>query len=340
MSSNGNSFANFENLNANNWTLWSNNMKNYLRIQNCWFAIEKEKSEYAVRPLPRNIPPVLAADGTTTSPGSTLQPTDKQLKDYDDKLKDWEEANQKAIGIIGMKIPTNLSHLQKDTVKLFWETLQSQYGKVSTAALVTKLLDLFCMTFKPRQNPAVTVDSFKNKYIEISTLNDKIQIPEFVLCALLLHKIGQGWDNFISNIMTNEYTPDKTTGVDEHWTLDHLQVALFFLKNIIVVSLVLLTTILTQMSPDFLESRLVEPLKVLVPRELKTLAMELNVLIPLQPLLEILIRTKILHLLLPLLLPLLIRMLEISEEIGTLKETFEEDLVEITEVVDVAVEIT
>ncbi|THU76685.1 hypothetical protein K435DRAFT_878853 [Dendrothele bispora CBS 962.96] len=223
MSSNGNSFANFENLNANNWTLWSNNMKNYLRIQNCWFAIEKEKSEYAVRPRPTNIPPVLAADGTTTSPGSTLQPTDKQLKDYDDKLKDWEEANQKAIGIIGMKIPTNLSHLQKDTAKEFWETLKTQYGKVGTAALVTKLLDLFRMSFKPGQNPAITIDSFQNKYIEITSLNDKIAIPEFVLCTLLMHKLGRGWDNFISNIMTNEYTPDKTTGVDEHWTLDHIR---------------------------------------------------------------------------------------------------------------------
>ncbi|THU81347.1 hypothetical protein K435DRAFT_809147 [Dendrothele bispora CBS 962.96] len=111
-----NSFANFENLNANNWTLWSNHMKNYLRIQNCWFAIEKAKSEYA---------------------------------DHEDKLKDWEEANQKAIGIIGMKIPTNLSHLQKDTAKDFWETLQSQYGKVGTAALVTKLLDLFYLFSVP-----------------------------------------------------------------------------------------------------------------------------------------------------------------------------------------------
>ncbi|THU91302.1 hypothetical protein K435DRAFT_863558 [Dendrothele bispora CBS 962.96] len=226
MSSNGNSFANFENLNANNWTLWSNNMKNYLRIQNCWFAIEKEKSEYAVRPVPRNIPPVLAADGTTTSPGSTLQPTDKQLKDYDDKLKDWEEANQKAIGIIGMKILTNLSHLQKDTAKLFWETLQTQYGRVGTAALITKLLDLFRMTFKPGQNPAVTVDSFQNKYIEITSLNDKIAIPEFVLCALLLHKLGRGWDTFISTLMTTEYTPDKTTGIDKDWTLDHIRTLL------------------------------------------------------------------------------------------------------------------
>ncbi|THU97584.1 hypothetical protein K435DRAFT_796380 [Dendrothele bispora CBS 962.96] len=223
MSSNGNSFANFENLNANNWTLWSNNMKNYLRIQNCWFAIEKEKSEYAVRPRPTNIPPVVTADGTITTPGSTIQPTDKQLKDYDDKLKDWEEANQKAIGIIGMKIPTNLSHLQKDTAKDFWETLKTQYGKVGTAALVTKLLDLFRMTFKPGQNPAITIDSFQNKYIEITSLNDKIAIPEFVLCTLLMHKLGRGWDNFISNIMTNEYTPDKTTGVDEHWTLDHIR---------------------------------------------------------------------------------------------------------------------
>ncbi|THU78961.1 hypothetical protein K435DRAFT_876051 [Dendrothele bispora CBS 962.96] len=208
MSSNGNSFANFENLNANNWTLWSNNMKNYLRIQNCWFAIEKEKSEYAVRPRPTNIPPVLAADGTTTSPGSTLQPTDKQLKDYDDKLKDWEEANQKAI---------------ERYCEDFWETLKTQYGKVGTAALVTKLLDLFRMTFKPGQNPAITIDSFQNKYIEITSLNDKIAIPEFVLCTLLMHKLGRGWDNFISNIMTNEYTPDKTTGVDEHWTLDHIR---------------------------------------------------------------------------------------------------------------------
>ncbi|THU78962.1 hypothetical protein K435DRAFT_811113 [Dendrothele bispora CBS 962.96] len=152
-----------------------------------------------------------------------MKPTDKQLKDYDDKLKDWEEANQKAIGIIGMKIPTNLSHLQKDTAKSFWETLKTQYGKVGTAALVTKLLDLFRMTFKPGQNPAVTIDSFQNKYIEITSLNDKIAIPEFVLCTLLMHKLGRGWDNFISNIMTNEYTPDKTTGVDEHWTLDHIR---------------------------------------------------------------------------------------------------------------------
>ncbi|THU86346.1 hypothetical protein K435DRAFT_868390 [Dendrothele bispora CBS 962.96] len=223
MSSNGNSFANFENLNANNWTLWSNNMKNYLRIQNCWFAIEKEKSEYAVRPRPTNIPAIVAPDGTVTTPGSVIQPTDKQFKDYDDKLKDWEEANQKAIGIIGMKIPTNLSHLQKDTAKSFWETLKTQYGKVGTAALVTKLLDLFRMTFKPGQNPAVTIDSFQNKYIEITSLNDKIAIPEFVLCTLLMHKLGRGWDNFISNIMTNEYTPDKTTSVDEHWTLDHIR---------------------------------------------------------------------------------------------------------------------
>ncbi|THV00791.1 hypothetical protein K435DRAFT_854448 [Dendrothele bispora CBS 962.96] len=222
MSSNGNSFANFENLNANNWTLWSNNMKNYLCIQNCWFAIEKAKSEYAVRPLPRIVPGIPATDTTPATSPSTIQPSDKQLKEHEDKLKDWEEANQKAIGVIGMKILTNLSHLQKDTAKDFWETLKTQYGKVGTAALVTKLLDLFHMTFKPGQSPAVTVDSF----LEITSLNDKIAIPEFVLCALLMHKLGRGWDTFISTLMTTEYTPDATTGIDKDWTLNHIRTLL------------------------------------------------------------------------------------------------------------------
>ena len=108
-------------LSGPNYQPWSTAMRSFLMSQGQWRVLS--------RPCPRDI--TVDKDGQTLA--SDKMPSDSDVAENREKIEDWEDDNQKAVGNIMLRlapqIQGNLTSETMDSAGLLWDHLEKQYGK-------------------------------------------------------------------------------------------------------------------------------------------------------------------------------------------------------------------
>ena len=117
-------------LSGPNYQMWSTAMKSFLMSQGQWCVLS--------RPCP--------ADITVDSRGVVLTgenaPSEEDVAANKEKIEDWEDDNQKAVGNIMLRlapqIQGNLTSETMDGAGLLWAHLEMHYGKPGIIATYLK----------------------------------------------------------------------------------------------------------------------------------------------------------------------------------------------------------
>ena len=108
-------------LSGPNYQIWSTAMKSFLMSQGQWCVLS--------RPCPRDI--TINKDRIPLD--TDKMPADSEIEENKEKIKNWEDDNQKAIGNIMLRlapqIQRNLTSETMDGAGLLWAYLEKHYGK-------------------------------------------------------------------------------------------------------------------------------------------------------------------------------------------------------------------
>ena len=134
-------------LSGPNYQVWSTAMKSFLMSQGQWRVLSC--------PCPRDI--------TVDKDGNTLE-SDKMPKDEDvdankEKIEDWEDDNQKAVGNIMLQlapqIQGNLTSNTMDRAGLLWAHLEKHYGKPGIIATYLEFKAAMDIKISDQEDPTV-----------------------------------------------------------------------------------------------------------------------------------------------------------------------------------------
>ena len=137
-------------LSGPNYQLWSTAMKSFLMSQGQWRVLS--------RPCPRDI--------TLDSRGAPLTgdqaPSDEEISANKDKIEDWEDDNQKAVGNMMLRlapqIQGNLSSETMDGAGILWDHLEKQYGKPGIIATYLEFKAAMDIKITDQEDPTIAID--------------------------------------------------------------------------------------------------------------------------------------------------------------------------------------
>ena len=137
-------------LSGPNYQVWSIAMKSFLMSQGQWHVLS--------RPCPVDI--------TVDSRGNTLTgedaPSDDDIAANKEKIEDWEDDNQKAVGNIMLRlapqIQGNLTPKTMDSAGLLWDHLEKQYGKPGIITTYLEFKAAMDIKITDQEDPTITID--------------------------------------------------------------------------------------------------------------------------------------------------------------------------------------
>ena len=95
---------------------WSHHISGYLKLKECWDVIIET-------------PPIKWTDELLSEYSSTKDPQKSELKDIYNDWKAWCAKDNKAVGILTMKMKSELQTFIKDSARETWSALQESFGK-------------------------------------------------------------------------------------------------------------------------------------------------------------------------------------------------------------------
>ena len=137
-------------LSGPNYQQWSTAMKSFLMSQGQWRVLS--------RPCPRDI----SVDKNRNTLESDKMPKDEDLEANREKIEDWEDSNQKAVGNIMLRlapqIQGNLMAETMDGASLLWDHLEKQYGKPGIIATYLEFKVAMDIKINDQDDPTVAID--------------------------------------------------------------------------------------------------------------------------------------------------------------------------------------
>ena len=137
-------------LSGPNYQIWSTAMKSFLMSQGQWRVLS--------RPCPRDI--TIDKDGNPLA--SDQMPSDEDVETNKEKIENWEDDNQKAVGNIMLRLaPQIQGNLMSDTMDgagLLWAHLESHYGKPGIIATYLKFKVAMDIKISENEDPTIAID--------------------------------------------------------------------------------------------------------------------------------------------------------------------------------------
>ena len=174
-------------LSSPNYQLWSTAMKSFLMSQGQWRVLS--------RPCPRDI--------TCDKDGHPLE-SDKMLSESDidenwEKIKNWEDDNQKAVGNIMLRlapqIQGNLTSKTMDGAGLLWAHLESQYGKPGIIATYLKFKAAMDIKINDNEDPTVAIDKMTSHFAQCNASG--LKVPDYFQAMLIMAKLPSAFDGLV-----------------------------------------------------------------------------------------------------------------------------------------------
>jgi hypothetical protein len=144
-------------LDGTNYQQWAPKMKAYLMSKELWYYVNGETKrpscvDAPVAPVPER--------GSTTAGSSAIAAYKAALKTYNEQREVqivWDRADNKALGIIQLRMADKLQYLIRDTSLQSWANIKSQFDVSGPAAIFVDFKFVINFKFDDRKEPAVQV---------------------------------------------------------------------------------------------------------------------------------------------------------------------------------------
>ena len=171
-------------LSGPNYQPWSTAMRSFLMSQGQWRVLS--------RPCPRDI--TIDKDGQTLA--SDKMPSDSDVAENVEKIEDWEDDNQKAVGNIMLRlapqIQGNLTSETMDSAGLLWDHLETQYGKPGIIATYLEFKAAMDIKISDNEDPTTAIDKMTAHFARCNSSG--LEVPDHFQAMLIMAKLPSAFD--------------------------------------------------------------------------------------------------------------------------------------------------
>src|SRR6266568_3859302 len=200
---------------CSNWLLWSLRMRAYLQAKEMWQYVDgtiKQPKKYLQEE--RSILASIDEKGKEVKPKLTWVDTDQ----VDLKFMEWSKQDDKALGIMTLKISPSLTYLLKLTAAQTWNAIEARYGQPGAAGIYVDFLDAIHWEMPANKNPAEELGKLLTNFQRLAS--NKFYLPENMQAMLILAALPPGWDTVAMTLLhqnTNLHLNDVIPVLQEEW---------------------------------------------------------------------------------------------------------------------------
>jgi hypothetical protein len=193
-------------LDGTNYQQWAPKMKAYLMSKELWYYVNGETKQPSCMDAP--VPPV-PERGSTTAGSSAITAYEAALKTYNEQREVqivWDRANNKALGIIQLRMADKLQYLIRDTSLQSWANIKSQFDVSGPAAIFVDFKFVINFKFDDRKEPAVQVAELNTRLNHLATHGFNLDYR--IQAMIILSGLPQSWDSVQGSILANHNMAD------------------------------------------------------------------------------------------------------------------------------------
>jgi hypothetical protein len=198
-------------LDGTNYQQWAPKMKAYLMSKELWYYVNGETKWPACVDAP--VPPV-PDRGSTTAGSSAIAAYEAALKTYNEQREVqivWDRADNKALGIIQLRMADKLQYLIRDTSLQSWANIKSQFDVSGPAAIFVDFKFVINFKFDDRKEPAVQVAELNTRLNCLATHGFNLDYR--IQAMIILSGLPQSWDSVQGSILANHDMADLSISV-------------------------------------------------------------------------------------------------------------------------------
>jgi hypothetical protein len=203
--------TNVKTLDGTNYQQWAPKMKAYLMSKELWYYVNGETK----RPLCVDTPvPPVPERGSTTITSSATAAYEAALKTYNEQREVqivWDRADNKALGIIQLRMADKLQYLVRDTSLQSWANIKSQFDVSGPAAIFVDFKFVINFKFDDRKEPAVQVAELNTRLNRLATHGFNLDYR--IQAMIILSGLPQSWDSVQGSILANHDMADLSISV-------------------------------------------------------------------------------------------------------------------------------
>ena len=182
-------------LSGPNYQLWSTAMKSFLMSQGQWCILS--------HPCPRDI----TLDKNRNPLESDKMPSESEIDENKEKIENWEDDNQKAIGNIMLQlapqIQGNLSSKAMDGAGLLWSHLEKQYGKPGIIATYLEFKSAMDIKITDSDDPTITINKMTAHFTRCNASG--LEVPDYFQAMLIMTKLPTSYDGLAQLFCQKEH---------------------------------------------------------------------------------------------------------------------------------------
>ena len=171
-------------LSSPNYQVWSVAMKSFLMSQGQWRVL--------TRPCPRDI----TLDKNSVELESDKMPSQESIDENQDKIEEWDNDNQKAVGNIMLQlapqIQGNLTSKTMDGAGLLWDHLEKQYGKPGIIATYLEFKAAMDIKINDNEDPTTAIDKMTAHFVQCNVSG--LEVPDHFQAMLIMAKLPSAFD--------------------------------------------------------------------------------------------------------------------------------------------------
>jgi hypothetical protein len=198
-------------LDGTNYQQWAPKMKAYLMSKELWYYINGKTKRPSCVDAP--VPPV-PERGSTTAGSSAIAAYEAALKTYNEQREVqivWDRADNKALGIIQLRMADKLQYLIRDTSLQSWANIKSQFDVSGPAAIFVDFKFVINFKFDDRKEPAIQVAELNTQLNRLATHGFNLDYR--IQAMIILSGLPQSWDSVQGSILANHDMADLSISV-------------------------------------------------------------------------------------------------------------------------------
>lgn len=196
-----------------NYQSWSEAIQVHLLLRGVWRVVN---GDYA-QPIDRVIESSTSTSSTSGASGSTSTATDDaqiSQEKLERRIRDWNEYDDKARGIIYSTLPRAIRHevINTQTSKGVWEDLKGRFDTVAVIQFFEGLQTAVNTRYENCKSIQDYLTQLTNALNKLSwSLRKGESLAESIKIQFLLCNLGESWDTFLACYLNSRFDKHKTT---------------------------------------------------------------------------------------------------------------------------------
>ena len=182
-------------LSGPNYQAWSVAMRSFLMSQGQW------------RVLSRKCPDDITVDSRGVTITGENAPSDEDVAANREKIEDWEDDNQKAVGNIMLRlapqIQGNLTPEIMDGAGILWDHLEKQYGKPGIIATYLEFKGAMDIKITDQEDPTIAIDKMTAHFARCNASG--LEVPDYFQAMLIMTKLPTSFDGLAQLFCQKEH---------------------------------------------------------------------------------------------------------------------------------------